>query len=60
MLNCQKATERISRARDGQLPMRERALLRLHVTFCRGCANFERQVSVIAEAAKRFARPPDG
>ena len=59
MLNCQRATERISKSRDVQLPLRDRASLRLHVLFCRSCARFEQQVAVLADAAKRFARPPD-
>lgn len=59
MMNCQKTTQLISEARDRPLSFREHMFMRMHVMMCRGCARFERQVSVLADAAKRLARPPD-
>lgn len=58
MLNCHDATFLLSQRRERELTFSERMKLRLHVTMCRGCTNFERQLPQLGEAARAFAAPP--
>ncbi len=55
MLNCHDATFLISQRRERSLTFSERMKLRLHVGMCRGCANFERQLPRLGDAAKAYA-----
>lgn len=55
MLNCHDATFLLSRRREREPTFSERMKLRLHVTMCRGCANFERQLPALGQTAKAFA-----
>lgn len=59
MLNCHDATLLLSQSRERELTFSERMKLRLHVGMCRGCANFERQLPVLSDAADAFARKAD-
>lgn len=58
MLNCHDATFLMSQRRERELSFSERMKLRLHVTVCSGCANFERQLPQLGAAARTFAAPP--
>ena len=60
MLNCHDATFLLSQIRERPLSFSERMKLRLHVTMCRGCANFERQLPELGTAARNFAAQDDG
>lgn len=55
MLNCHDATFLLSQRRERALSVSERMKLRLHVGMCRGCAEFERQLPRLGDAAKAFA-----
>lgn len=55
MLNCHDATFLLSQRRERALSVSERLKLRLHVGMCRGCAEFERQLPRLGDAAKAFA-----
>lgn len=59
MLNCHDATLLMSQAQDGQLTLAERVQLRLHVSMCRGCTNFERQLPRLRIAAQTFVQKTD-
>lgn len=58
MLNCHDATFLISQRRERELTFSERMKLRLHVTVCSGCANFERQLPQLGDAVRAFASHP--
>jgi len=55
MLNCHDATFLLSQRQERELSISERTNLRLHVTMCRGCTNFERQLPEIGKAVRAFA-----
>jgi hypothetical protein len=55
MMNCHDATFLMSQRRERTLTFSERMTLRLHVGMCRGCANFERQLPSLGDAAKAYA-----
>ncbi|PIX66258.1 MAG: hypothetical protein COZ43_07530 [Sphingomonadales bacterium CG_4_10_14_3_um_filter_58_15] len=55
MLNCHDATFLLSQQQERDLTRSERANLRLHVTMCRGCTNFERQLPELGKAVRTFA-----
>lgn len=54
-MNCHDATFLLSQRRERTLTFSERMKLRLHVGMCRGCANFERQLPRLGDAAKAYA-----
>lgn len=58
-MNCHDATFLLSQSRERTLSFSERTKLRLHVGMCRGCANFERQLPRLGDAAKVYAKKPD-
>lgn len=60
MLNCHDATVLMSQRQERSLFFSERLQLRLHVTMCRGCANFERQLPELGTGARSFANQDDG
>jgi hypothetical protein len=53
--NCHDATFLISQSRERALSFSERMKMRLHVGMCRGCANFERQLPRLGDAARAYA-----
>lgn len=59
MMNCYDATFLMSQSRERTLSFPERMKLRLHVGLCRGCANFERQLPRLGDAARAYASPPE-
>lgn len=54
MINCKEATRLMSEAQDRRLGFAERSGLRLHLLFCRGCANFLRQLDLMRQACRRL------
>jgi len=56
MLNCHEATFLMSQHQERNLSITERMKVRLHVTMCRGCSNFGRQLPGLGTAAKAYAR----
>lgn len=59
MLNCHEATFLMSQRQDRTLSLSERIKIRLHAGMCRGCANFERQMSGIRAATRQYAKKED-
>lgn len=59
MMNCHDATFLMSQGRERALTFSERMKLRLHVGMCRGCANFERQLPRLGDAARAYASAPE-
>lgn len=54
MLNCKEITHLLSDAQDRKLGWHERMRLRVHLSFCRGCRNFGRQLSILRAACKGY------
>lgn len=59
MLDCRNATGLMSEARERPLTARERLALRLHWALCSACRRFNRQLDVLQDAMRRFARRDD-
>ena len=49
----------MSQARERPLTIRERTALNLHWAMCAACRQFNRQMDVLREAARRFATRDD-
>lgn len=55
MLSCRDVTKLISESMDRTLPFGKRLGVRIHLTLCRFCARYERQLLSIRAAARRLA-----
>jgi hypothetical protein len=51
---CKQAAALLVAREDRRLPMVERVALRLHLAACAACPRFERQLSVMREALRRW------
>jgi anti-sigma factor ChrR (cupin superfamily) len=56
MLNCREITERASDFLDGTLPWHVRLQVRLHLTMCRFCREYVRQLSLVVRSLRHL--PP--
>lgn len=56
MMNCMEATRLLSEAQERKLSLRERMPLKLHTSMCSGCRNFSRQVPLLRQAARAYAK----
>jgi hypothetical protein len=56
MLSCKEVTELVSQSQDRELTVSERVALNLHLTLCKGCRNFEAQLSLMRRAFQRLAK----
>lgn len=54
MLSCQRATELMSMKVEKPLSTGQNLALGLHLTMCRGCRSFQKQMQTIHEACKIF------
>ena len=54
MLNCKQNTELLSQALDRPITFREKLTMRLHLMMCRGCRNFEKQLTFIRKASREL------
>jgi hypothetical protein len=50
MLSCQKATELMSMQVEKKLPANKRLSLAFHLTMCKGCKNFQKQMQLMHDA----------
>jgi hypothetical protein len=53
MMSCKKSTELMSQQLDRKLSTMETVALRFHLTLCRGCTNFKRNMDFLRTACKR-------
>ncbi len=44
---CKETTELVSRAMDQRLPFADRMAMRLHLSMCKNCARFNRQLQAM-------------
>jgi predicted anti-sigma-YlaC factor YlaD len=58
MLNCKENSELLSQALDRTVTLRERLAMRLHLMMCRGCRNFEKQLTFLRRAAQEWRQRP--
>ncbi|HSD60332.1 MAG TPA: zf-HC2 domain-containing protein [Burkholderiales bacterium] len=56
MLSCKHVTELVSQSQDRELSLTEQVALKLHLTVCAGCRNFESQMDLIRRAFQRLSR----
>jgi len=55
MMMCREAARLITVSYQRPLRWREQVSLRLHLAICVACRNFKKQMSLLTEAAQRFA-----
>lgn len=56
MLNCKQNSELLSQSLDRPVSLREKMAMRMHLMMCRGCRNFEKQLTFIRKAARELPR----
>ena len=59
-LSCKQAARLLSDAQERELPMAERARLRVHLAICDACRNVERQFDFIRRAMRRLGQDERG
>ena len=60
---CREVTRLALLGQDQQLPLRQRALMRLHLAFCEACTHFRAQLVFMKKAGGRwrqYAEEDDG
>ncbi len=55
MLSCKQATHAMSQQQDRPLSWREQFDLKMHLLFCSGCRQFNRQMDLIRQAMQRIS-----
>lgn len=55
---CREASELVSQGLDRELGLGERFALRLHLSICKGCTRFNRQMQLLRQALARL--PEEG
>jgi Putative zinc-finger len=60
MLVCREAARLISESYQRPLRWREQVSLRMHLAICDACRNFQKQMKLLTEAARRFALQGEG
>lgn len=56
MMSCKQATALISQGQERPLKLSERLSIKLHVSMCGGCRNFEKQMTSLRDLSQQFAR----
>ncbi|MEW6480956.1 MAG: zf-HC2 domain-containing protein [Pseudomonadota bacterium] len=59
MRNCKEVTALVIAREDRDLPMIERAALRVHMVMCKACPTFERQVLTMRNAMRQWRNYTD-
>jgi len=54
LISCKDASRLISQMQDGNLPLRHRVRIRVHLFFCDACTHFERQLGILHAALQRY------
>ena len=53
-LSCKEASRLLSQSMDRELSLGEQTRLRLHLTLCDACRNFNRQLKQLRQAVARL------
>lgn len=59
MRNCKEVTALVIAREDRDLPLIERAALRVHMAMCKACPTFERQVLTMRNAMRQWRNYTD-
>lgn len=51
---CKQVTEMISEGMDRELSLTGRMRIRFHVMMCKGCTNYEKQMSTLRRMSQAF------
>ena len=54
MLTCKQATKLMSQTQEKKLSLRKHVTLRLHLTMCSGCKNYNKQMDFIRKACRHI------
>lgn len=55
MLSCKDATRIMSEKLDRQLSTAEKLSLGFHLTLCKGCRNYDKQMAIIHQACRQVS-----
>lgn len=56
MLNCKQATEWMSRSQDQALPLSKGLHLKFHLTMCRSCNHYNKQLLFIRKTMYHYSK----
>ncbi len=59
MLNCKNVTRLYSESQERTLTLQERMSLKMHVMMCSGCRNFGKQMPILRQAVRAYAKGAD-
>jgi hypothetical protein len=59
MFNCRKVSQKVSESLDRELPLHQRAMIKLHLMMCRHCFRFKKQLDLISLFCREDTTPPD-
>lgn len=54
MLTCKEVTHLLSESQDRKLTLAERLSLEMHLTLCKGCSHFRKQMTFLRLACRRY------
>ncbi len=54
-ITCKEASRLMSQSMEGDLPLAQQVLLRLHLAVCDACSHFNRNLKLLREAIRRLA-----
>ncbi len=54
MLTCREAAQLLLDSLDGELPLRQRIALRIHLLMCKLCPRFRRQILFLKETLNQY------
>jgi hypothetical protein len=60
MITCREASRLVSEGLDRELPVPERATLRVHLAICTACSRVTKQFEFLRRAAREYPGPDDG
>jgi hypothetical protein len=58
--NCKKATYLIEKKQLGEITLKEKIELKIHLAGCTVCRTFEKQSVIISKMVKNIFQPPPG
>jgi hypothetical protein len=53
-ISCKDASRLISQLQDGDIPLRQRLRIRLHLMLCDACTRFDQQVRFLRKALRSY------
>lgn len=56
VLRCRDVTRLLSQLQDRPATLKERTFLRLHLSACKACRDFEQQIKLMEEGMRRYRR----